>query len=207
MKSFTIAHPEQAKQLFQKQPQLSYALFQALLLNNILPPETIYKMHAGTSAGSGPSNVAGAPPGSAALAPTPAPHARPPPHIPAQHPPPFAPQHPVPPFPPTGQQPQSMAPPPVAGYAAAPGYYRGTPVQPQAPVPPAAAAAPPATTAPAAQPANVAAAAAGIDDSQRDMLMYVLNMSQEAINALPEQQRASIMQLRNQFMPGVAPPS
>lgn len=34
--AFVINHPEQARQLLVSQPQLSYALFQALLLNKIV---------------------------------------------------------------------------------------------------------------------------------------------------------------------------
>ncbi|KAH6910767.1 hypothetical protein BKA70DRAFT_1271465 [Coprinopsis sp. MPI-PUGE-AT-0042] len=192
MKAFITSHPEQAKILLQKQPQLSYALFQALVLHNIIPAEVIMRMQTGGGA---------APPVPPPISQTPPVSRPPPPHL--QHPPPF-----MPPFPPAqamspvAGMPPSMGPPPSsAGYAGMPppSYYRPPGQHVPSPVP----GIPPPAAPPVAAPP---AAAPAIDDSQRDMIMMVLSMNQDTINSLPEAQRQGIMQLRQQFM-SMAPQS
>ncbi|PPQ65972.1 hypothetical protein CVT24_011189 [Panaeolus cyanescens] len=191
MKSFVINHPEQARTLLVKHPQLSYALFQALLLNRIVDSAILERMLASSR---GP---AGAP--APAQAPAPARPPMPPQHVPAHYPPhmpPFPPQHvsmppPAAPTPPTS----AMYPPHMAPPAVGQSYYR-PPVPAPAPVPV------PAVAPPAPKPAPVPAAkpVPEVSDSQRMMLMQVLSLTPEQINALGEPERATIMQLKSQFM-------
>ena len=89
-----ITHPEHARILLVKQPQLAYALFQALLLNKIVDSAILERMLATSRAPGAP--LAGPLP--AQISPT---AARPPPHLQQQQPPPHYPPH-MPPFPPTG---------------------------------------------------------------------------------------------------------
>ena len=42
---FVISHPEDARKLLQTQPQLAYALFQAMLMNNIVDPSVLQVSH------------------------------------------------------------------------------------------------------------------------------------------------------------------
>ena len=96
-----ITHPEHARILLVKQPQLAYALFQALLLNKIVDSAILERMLA-TSRAPGGAPLAGPPPAQAQVSPT---AARPP--IPP-HPSHYLPH--LPPFPPTGlQHPPSSA--------------------------------------------------------------------------------------------------
>lgn len=96
-----ITHPEHARILLVKQPQLAYALFQALLLNKIVDSAILERMLA-TSRAPGGAPMAGSPPGQSQIPPT---AARPPmpPHLQQQQPPSHYPSH-MPPFPPTGLQ-------------------------------------------------------------------------------------------------------
>ncbi|TEB26827.1 hypothetical protein FA13DRAFT_995537 [Coprinellus micaceus] len=194
-KAFIYTHPEQARTLLQKHSQLSYALFQALLLHNIIPPETIHKMQSAST-----PSASRMPPAPSAMPPQgypggpvpPGPPPRGPPGPVYQQPPAYSAGPPgMPPFaPPPGiGAPPGYPPPPGPG-----GYYRAgpPPMPPPISVPP-----------PAAAPAPTGAE---ISDSQRDMIMQVLSLSQETINSLPPEQRATILQLRNQFM-NMQPPS
>ena len=101
--AFVITHPEHARILLVKQPQLAYALFQALLLNKIVDSAILERMLA-TSRAPGGAPLAGPPPPvQAQISPT---TARPP--IPShlqqqQQPPSHYPSH-MPPFPPSGLQ-------------------------------------------------------------------------------------------------------
>ena len=103
-----ITHPEHARILLVKQPQLAYALFQALLLNKIVDSAILERMLA-TSRAPGGAPLSGPPPAQAQISPT---ATRPsiPPHLQQQQPPPsHYPAH-MPPFPPTGlQHPPSSA--------------------------------------------------------------------------------------------------
>ncbi|TRM67047.1 hypothetical protein BD626DRAFT_484591 [Schizophyllum amplum] len=179
MKSFVLNNPDAARALLQAHPQLAYALFQALLLNNIVDPAILQRMLAATSKtppaapaptivgqygvpptmGGGPGNMGmGAPPGMG-----------------YQGMPPAA------PTPPPGNmygRPQQGYPPPASN------YYQPPPQQQQQQAPPPAAAAP----------------APDINDTQRAMLMQVLTLSQQQIDAMPDAERGVIQQLRNQFM-------
>jgi len=109
MKAFIITHPEPAKALLVAHPQLAYALFQALLLNNIVDPAVLQRMlGATTSQPTGPSSYSTPP-------------------VPGYQQPPMTYQHMPPPQGIYGQQPGQQPPPPQ-------GYYRGpAPPAPQAP--------------------------------------------------------------------------
>lgn len=137
--AFIITHPEQARILLQKQPQLSYALFQALLLHKIVPTEVLHKMRdASTSSMQDVKRHPLPPPSRAPVAAVPPSHMQPPPpHAYAQPPtmPPYMP--PTMPTPPPNSmyaQPSPQMPP------AAQPYYRPPPPA----MPPQPASAPPA---------------------------------------------------------------
>ncbi|KZT00184.1 uncharacterized protein LAESUDRAFT_764831 [Laetiporus sulphureus 93-53] len=187
MKAFVITHPEQARTLLVAHPQLGYALFQALLLNNIVDPAILKRMLQATSA-SVPTQPQVPPQ-------APAPYAQPLPMQPQQvFPPsmamPHTPvHHPTPPIP--AQAP--MYPPAAAHMQQVPSpYYRPPPpAQPQ----PVAQAVPQPVPQPAAQTAVPA-----FDPAQRDMLMQVLSLTEAQINSLPPTEREQIQQLRKQFL-------
>ncbi|KAH9929032.1 uncharacterized protein BXZ73DRAFT_102184 [Epithele typhae] len=190
MKAFVITHPEQARALLASQPQLGYALFQALLLHKIVDPAILNVSHARCYWGRRPS---ARPP----QAPTPAPYA-PPPNM-YGIPPPVPAQHQMPP-PNMYAQPSPQMPPPPTGPA---GYYRPPPsLVPPVPVhaqqlpqqPPPNMYAQPPPPVPAAP-----AAAPDLGQQQRDMLMQVLSLTPEQLNGLPPKERDQIMQLRRQF--------
>jgi len=104
--AFVITHPEQAKMLLIKHPQLSYALFQALVLNKIVDSVMLERMLASSwESNTGPPAL----PPTAARAPPPPQH-----HYPSQ----------MPPFPPPMHFPIPAATP-------HPNYYRPPPSTPQ----------------------------------------------------------------------------
>ncbi|EDR10275.1 uncharacterized protein LACBIDRAFT_178467 [Laccaria bicolor S238N-H82] len=111
---------------------------------------------------------------------------------------------PPPPHAPPAARPLMPVPPPHLqhGHLPLPSHYPPSqmpPFPPQAaPVPPPMA---PTTPQPPQQPQ--AQPAPEISDSQRTMLMQVLSLTQEQINALPDAERSAILQLRNQFMGGL----
>ncbi|EKM78405.1 hypothetical protein AGABI1DRAFT_114691 [Agaricus bisporus var. burnettii JB137-S8] len=179
MKAFIITHPDQARQLLVKHPQLSYALFQGLLLNNIVDPAILQRMLEQTASQQMNPGTTSTPP-------------RPPmpPHLSQQSPfvPPPSHMSYQAPAPMSGLPPPSSLPPasamfPTTGVP----YYRPPPpaAAPQAPAPPVAA------QQPAATPA--------INENQRAMLMQVLALTPDQISGLPESEKAAIMQLRTQF--------
>lgn len=130
MKALTAHAPEQARQLLSANPQLTYAVFHAMLMMNVVDPVVLQRVL-----------------GDAA---------------------------------PTPQAPSAPAPP--------------TPVVPPTPAPaPAVAPAAPTPVPPAAPPAPQ------LDEQQRQLLQQVLQLTPEQINALPPDQRASILQLKAQF--------
>ncbi|KAF8958943.1 hypothetical protein BDZ97DRAFT_1906346 [Flammula alnicola] len=222
MKAFVITHPDQARTLLIKHPQLSYAVFQALLLNKIVDSVILDRMLAssrGSSVGTSAAPPIQQPPVPPARPPMPVP----PPHL--QHPGPghYPPQ--MPPFPPQAlQHPQpmqaiqppqmSMSAPPVSAMFShqpqhlpsqaphipgmgQPQYYRPPPpASAQAGLSSAAGQQPP----PQQAPKSAAATAPEISDTQRTMLMQVLSLTQEQIDALAETERSAIMQLRSRFM-------
>ncbi|THU94197.1 hypothetical protein K435DRAFT_724772 [Dendrothele bispora CBS 962.96] len=214
MKAFVITHPEQARALLIAHPQLSYALFQALLLNRVVDESILQRMLAAT----GVTTRISAPQ---------QPLPTPPPGMPQQQPlmqpqptsaylsapsfsqgpppPPVGPSSQYPPGPPYGSMPPPGAmfphaaayygrpPPPMPGMVATPppsvglqGSPPSTPVQALGSTPPKAPEAPQIPS--------------GIPESQRQMLMQVLSMTPEQISALPEADQSAIIQLRAQFM-------
>ncbi|KAF8153242.1 hypothetical protein B0H34DRAFT_722769 [Crassisporium funariophilum] len=223
MKSFIHNHPDQARTLLVKHPQLSYALFQALLLNKVVDTVILERMLA-TSRGSGGAPT-GPPQAAAPQAQTFLPPSRPsmpvpPPHM-QHHAASHYPSH-MPPFPPQGMHPPTMQglpaplpmtqPPTSAMFSQhqqqqhphqpliptmAPQYYRPPPPIAQPQPTPAAIAAPLSQQQQQKPPAS---AVPEISDSQRTMLMQVLSLTQDQINALADTERSAIMQLRNQFM-------
>ncbi|KAF8698398.1 hypothetical protein AX14_001138 [Amanita brunnescens Koide BX004] len=195
MKAFVITYPEQARALLVAHPQLAYALFQALLLNKIVDSAILQRMLEATAGG-----------GAGHTVPQAARQAVPPPHL--QHPlypqmpypaPPIQQPQPLQGMPPPPPPPMSVPPPsamfshhqPPPGMAPMP-YYRPPP--PQTQMPPSQ---PPAQT---SAPQSMSQSTPDISDNQRSMLMQVLSLTQEQINALPETERQAIVQLRNQFM-------
>ncbi|KDR74950.1 hypothetical protein GALMADRAFT_249895 [Galerina marginata CBS 339.88] len=219
MKAFVITHPDQARMLLVKHPQLSYALFQALLLNKIVDSTILERMLASSR---GPSAVPVAPPVVPQMAPPPIANRPPmsalPPHL-QHHVPPtqYPPQ--MPPFPPQGlQHPQPMqamqlpmsmsTPPPSAMFAHHQPHLapQTAPMPTQAPFyrpppPPAPVQAHLLPVAPQqSAPAPPKPAAPEISETQRTMLMQVLSLTQEQIDALAETERSAIMQLRTRFM-------
>ena len=99
--AFVITHPEHARILLVKQPQLAYALFQALLLNKIVDSAILERMLA-TSRAPGSAPLAG--PSQVQLSPSTSSRPPMPSHLQQQQQPPsHYPTH-MPPFPPTGLQ-------------------------------------------------------------------------------------------------------
>ncbi|KAK7473155.1 hypothetical protein VKT23_001255 [Stygiomarasmius scandens] len=198
MKAFVITHPDQARALLVAHPQLSYALFQALLLNRVVDESILQRMLAATGARTQPPLAA----------PSPAPGMSQPPFQPQPtqaYPTPFSqgPPGQYPPAPPYGGMP-----PPGAMFPHAAAYYGRPPMPGMVPTPPPPSAglqgSPPSTPVQATGPGAPTAgqdASAAISDSQRQMLMQVLAMTPEQIQALPEADQAAIIQLRAQFMP------
>ncbi|KAG9041882.1 hypothetical protein FS842_002409 [Serendipita sp. 407] len=93
------------------------------------------------------------------------------------------------------QPPQaSQHPPPPSGLWGPPApFYQAAPMHTAAPHPP-----PPQTH--SHSHANIGNA--GLDSQQQAMLMQVLSLTMDQINALPVHERDAILQLRKQFMPG-----
>ncbi|KAF9476034.1 hypothetical protein BDN70DRAFT_914686 [Pholiota conissans] len=205
MKAFVITHPDQARTLLIKHPQLAYALFQALLLNKIVDSVILDRMLATSRGGAAPPVAPQAP-----NRPTPMPMGgmAPPAHMPHMAPAHYPPQ--MPPFPPQQalHHPQPMQAPPPMAAPPAPAMYAHPPPQQMPPAqqgyyrpppPPATAVQPP--TAPKAALAPPAAAPAPeISEAQRTMLMQVLSLTPEQIEALADTEKAAIMQLRTRFM-------
>lgn len=163
MKSLVTTSPDQARALLTGHPQLAYALFQAMLMMNVVDPEILQRILAASGAMGGAA--------------APAPAAPVPPHM---------------------QQQQSNGTPPqhFAGASAYPGV--GRPPAPyaygQAPTAP--------QSQPPAAPSNdplAALAGQNLPEEQKALLMQVLQLTQDQINALPPDQKASIMQLKAQF--------
>ncbi|OCF55048.1 hypothetical protein L486_07158 [Kwoniella mangroviensis CBS 10435] len=175
MKSLITTNPEQARQLLSSKPQLAYALFQAMLLMNIVDPSVLQRIQ-------------------------PLPATAPPP--PSNYPPPAQNAYPAyppassgPSYPPGGagyrpppQQGGYNSAPPAAGYGT-PSYGATTPAPPQPPA-----------SGMAALPPSAQQALATLPEDQQQMLLQVLQLTPDQINALDATQKASIMQLRQQFL-------
>ncbi|KAF4603204.1 hypothetical protein EYR40_000354 [Pleurotus pulmonarius] len=199
MKAFVINHPDQARTLLVAHPQLAYALFQALVLNNIVDPAILQRMLSATTSGS-----AAPPPPQAPSTPAVPPHAShmpPPPHLPnfpPQHQPYAAPQMPPASTPRYHPPPPMPVPPPSAMFTHQPPLQQPAPqISPYyRPPPPAPSATPPAR-------APQVPALPDMDEAQKNMLLQVLSMTQEQINALPPTERNAIQQLRSQLGGGI----
>ncbi|BGP14706.1 hypothetical protein JCM10213v2_002657 [Rhodosporidiobolus nylandii] len=194
MKALVIASPYEARALLQANPQLSYALFQAMLCMGIVDPAKAFpgaapNLPPPSSAPSGPASYGGAPPppppasyGGAAPQYNAAPssYGTPPPgpqsyNGPASYNRPVQPAAPAP-LSYTGRQ----APAPGPG----PASYNGPSSAAAAPPPPSAQAAP--------------AAAPGATPDQAQLIQQVLAMSDAQIAALDETSRNTILQIRAQ---------
>ncbi|WWC61483.1 uncharacterized protein I303_104067 [Kwoniella dejecticola CBS 10117] len=196
MKSLITTNPEQARQLLTSKPQLAYALFQAMLLMNIVDPSVLQRIQ--------PLSAAAAPPPASNFAPPPQQNS-----YSAYPPSNGGPPSNYPPYPPANAQPPAAGggggynrpppaqvgynPPPQSGYGAPPpqaGY--GTP----APAPPA--------SGMASLPPSAQQALATLPEDQQQMLLQVLQLTPDQISALDATQKASIMQLRQQFLGAAA---
>ncbi|CED82741.1 mRNA cleavage and polyadenylation factor I complex, subunit RNA15 [Phaffia rhodozyma] len=197
MKGLVQTSPADARQILMSNPQLSYALFQAMLMMNLVDPTVISRMTAGQ-----PAFPPSVPPSSTPVHTTSA--GLPPPSYPpaASHQPHYPPQQPVrgypsypptyaqggPPPPPTlpsHHQPASAGPPSLAPQQQGAPGRSPLPPPPQQQPPQAANAMPPSL--------------AHLPPDQQAMLLQVLQMPKEQVDALPPDQRTSIMQLRAQF--------
>nr|XP_019043100.1 hypothetical protein I302_08811 [Kwoniella bestiolae CBS 10118]OCF22030.1 hypothetical protein I302_08811 [Kwoniella bestiolae CBS 10118] len=175
MKSLITTNPEQARQLLTSKPQLAYALFQAMLLMNIVDPSVLQRIQPLPATAPPPSNY-----------PPPAQNA-----YPSYPPASSAPSYPPPGGAGYGAPPQQggyNAPPPPAGYGTT-SYGAATPAPPQPPV-----------SGMAALPPSAQQALATLPEDQQQMLLQVLQLTPDQINALDATQKASIMQLRQQFL-------
>lgn len=174
MKSLAISEPAKTQELLRAQPQLSYAIFQALLLMGLVDEKIFAQVIAQ------PQQVA-----------TTLPQVMPPqmaqPQI-AQ--PPMIPQHqtPVPgypPQPPQHQQYSGFPPPPVPGQA--------MPVMPPRPGMPYGAPPPQFAQQPTPQPQQPA------QPTQDQLLQQILSMDQRTIDALAPMEKAQVLQIRAQM--------
>ncbi|KAG9023309.1 hypothetical protein FRB95_013263 [Tulasnella sp. JGI-2019a] len=170
MKAYVISSPEHARLLFNAHPQLAYAFFQAMVLNNLVDPAILERMITAAAA--------------QAPAPPPAPVPVPAPILPTHSQP--ASYRTAGPPPPQHQQPYygAQKAPPQAPYSQQQPVHQAVYPPPQPP--------PCAPVAPAQQ--------ADIPEEQKAMLMQILSLSQDQINALPPQERTTVQQLRAQFM-------
>lgn len=166
MKSLVATSPDQARALLTGHPQLAYALFQAMLMMNVVDPDILQRILA----------ASGAVPGAVAAA-----AASVPPHMQTH----------------SGASNGSATPPQRYGTAAAATRY-AAPALP----PPTSYAQPGyggAPSAPAANDAVAALAGQNLPEEQKALLMQVLQLTPDQINALPPDQKASILQLKAQF--------
>lgn len=205
MKALVTAQPEQARQLLTDRPQLAYALFQAMLLLNIVDPSVLQRIQPlpGQNPGNPTAPAWGGAPPAGGYPPFPASGAAAPPPAAA---PAAGGYPPYPPAPAGGgygrPPPPQNYPPQQQGYGGAAGGYGGPPP------PPAAAAGPPPL------PPATQAALAGLPEDQKvrlsasdmassansqQMLVQVLQLTQDQINALDPAQQASVKQLVSLF--------
>ncbi|KAF7331547.1 hypothetical protein MKEN_00033800 [Mycena kentingensis (nom. inval.)] len=185
------ATPAAAKQILNSQPQIAYKLISLMVSMNAIDIDVFQKTLAAHSA------KAAAPPMQA-----PAPLSAIPPHMQQSSSsrtstPPYPPQNyggypSVPSHTPTPPNAGGYATPPNAGggYATPPNYGYGGHAPPAAPTPP---------PAPRAAPVIPGAMLAGMSNEQKQMLMGVVAMTPEQINALSAAERANVLQLRAAF--------
>lgn len=186
MKAFILEHPDKARMLLTANPQLAYALFQALLVNQIVDPAILHRMIAATTGSAPPQHVP--PP----VHPTPSTASALPPHLLPHAQPPY-PHQPTPPLystPPPPSAHLTYPPPPPANisHSQAPPFYHHAPPPPAAPAPP------------AQSTSSTSAETANVPEAQRAMLMQMLSLTADQINALPPNERQAIQQLKSQFM-------
>ncbi|KAG8959014.1 hypothetical protein FRC03_008539 [Tulasnella sp. 419] len=160
MKAYIASSPEQARLLLTAHPQLAYAFFQAMLMNNVVDPSILQRMLQSAA-----SNVA--------------PPVPPPAAAPIHHPPPSTYRPPPPPMPNYGAPPPSTYQPPAPVHHPPPAAYPPQPPAPQHHMP-----APP----------------TDLPEDQKAMLMSILSLSQEQVNALPPAEKSTVLALRAQFM-------
>ncbi|KAF8580784.1 hypothetical protein K439DRAFT_1414977 [Ramaria rubella] len=200
MKTFILEQPDRAHALLSAHPQIAYALFQALLVHQIVDPAILHRMIAATSMQNAPAAAPPPPPMHHANPPPPTHHPVPgaappsalPPHLLPHGQPQYSHQHPAPPPSMYGTPPPPAAhmgypPPPTS----AQGYYQQPP-QPSAPGVPA--------PSHGNAPGGASDPTSAVPDAQRAMLMQMLQLTNEQINALPPNERQAIQQLRSQFM-------
>lgn len=169
MKNLVATEPQKATVLLQQAPQLSYAIFQALLLLGLVNTEVLSSLISTT-----------------AQAPQPPPQQQAPPPMSYQQPPPgYPPQQQYPP--PQGYPPQPYSQPPYQQppqHYPPPGYAPTPPVQQQYQPPP-----------PQPQPPPMNAQ----DPQQAQLMQTVMALTREQIYALEEGPRNQILALRQQF--------
>lgn len=139
MKALVTAQPEQARQLLADRPQLAYALFQAMLLLNIVDPSVLQRIQPlpGQNPGNPTAPAWGGAPPAGGYPPFPASGAAPPAPAPAA--PAAGGYPPYPPAPAAGgynRPPPPQNYPPQQGYGGASGGYGAPPPPPAASGPP-----------------------------------------------------------------------
>ncbi|PRQ73068.1 hypothetical protein AAT19DRAFT_15821 [Rhodotorula toruloides] len=214
MKALVTASPYEARALLTAQPQLSYALFQAMLCMGIVDPAILQKTFPGAAGASAPPPPA--PSAYPPVAPAPAPSSyggynAPPPSAPSYATPPHQPSS----YPAPGALPASYSRPPPASYNGPsggapppqPASYTG---YPQSTGQPKASYNGPSSASQQAPPPPPAAAApgAGASADQAALIQQVLSMTDAQIAALDETSRNTILQivrLRFAFSPSSSP--
>ncbi|EPQ60272.1 hypothetical protein GLOTRDRAFT_134986 [Gloeophyllum trabeum ATCC 11539] len=178
--------PEQARQVLNAQPQLSYLLISLMVKMNAINLEALQKTLASYIPATG-QPAAPSVPGTAAVPPSAIP-----PHVAAssQYRTATPPNVPVPPAsfqpPPSSAYPPYHGAPPTNTYGA-PGGLGGPPPLPGYPAAPA--------PAPAPAPAITADALAAMPEQQRAMITRIITMTPETIRALPPHERDPINQI------------
>ncbi|BGP54525.1 hypothetical protein JCM8202_001607 [Rhodotorula sphaerocarpa] len=188
MKALVTASPYEARALLTAQPQLSYALFQAMLCMGIVDPTILAKTFPAAAPGGAPAGTptpGPAPSSYPPVAPVPAPYGggynAPPPGNGAYGTPP-----------PQGAMPYpAPAPGGPASYNRPPGSGPATYDRPPPPSGPASYGGPPA-------PAGPAPMSAGATPDQAALIQQVMSMTDEQINGLDEASRNTILQIRAQ---------
>jgi len=194
MKTFVTSYPKQAHELLSHNPQLSFAIFQALILNDVVERSVIQRMQDAAKAAQPP-------------APAPAPaYQQGPPY--SQYPPPMPGLGMPPPMPPS-QSHQFMPTPATSGTPTIsqtnPYYQQQAPSQ----VPPSLyqqAVPPPQTPSqPIAGTSGPSSAIPADAEQQRNLLLQLLQLSPDQVNTLAPNDRAVIEQVRNQLLGGARP--
>ncbi|KAI1724161.1 hinge domain of cleavage stimulation factor subunit 2 domain-containing protein [Ditylenchus destructor] len=197
MKETVNNNPLMARHLLMENPQLAYALLQAQVVMRVVDPKVAYSMlHREQPATTAPFHQQAAPPTQ-----TTAPHGI----IPTSHPPPMNFSTPPPQIPGMTMPPSSQAPPLVmshppptvtAGFNMPPHILSHPPpsiasgLPPRMPVPPGGAGAP--------QQAESTSTALE-EQQQAEMLVKVLKLTDDQIRLLPPEDRAKVIELRNQL--------